>query len=307
MRKYKGIDVGRVVFACLIPILHIGFQSSVGIDITRQYLSRLGVPFFYAVSGMFLTSSIEKYGYNDALKRYVKRVGRMLLIWLIVYAPYILRPNISSIQNLLFKTPAFLWYLTGLIVASVPFCLIRNRKVLYVCTFTLYLFGTVYGDTYRWLLGGVPWYENIFLTTRNGIFFGLPLMCIGELTWKREKESISMLAISSVLLTAEITFVGTHAAQGDDRSMYLTLPFFILYLLLVLRNWHPEIDTSDWGGISSAIYLMQFGFITVGNMVINRLNIQTAWANWAVFVFVLIIPTVFYMLIKKTRLAKILF
>ena len=25
MREYKGIDIGRLVFACLIPFLHISF------------------------------------------------------------------------------------------------------------------------------------------------------------------------------------------------------------------------------------------------------------------------------------------
>lgn len=116
-----------------------------------------------------------------------------------------------------------------------------------------------------------------------------------------------MLVISSVLLATEITFVGTQAAPGDDRSMYLTLPLFIFYLLKAFRDWNPEIDNSDFGGISSAIYLMQFGIITVGSMALRYMNIQTSWANWGIYLLVLIIPTILYMLIKRTKLEKILF
>jgi len=132
-------------------------------------------------------------------------------------------------------------------------------------------------------------------------------MCAGELTWKKQKGSYPLLVISGVLLLIEITIVGIHAVPGDDRSMYLTLPFFIFYLVLVFRDWNPDIDSSNFGGISSAIYLMQFGIITVGNLVLRNINIQTPWANWGIYLLVLIIPTTLYMLIKRTKLARILF
>ena len=79
MRKYRGIEIGRLVFACLIPLLHIGMNGIVPF-VVQQYLARLGVPFFYAVAGMFLIKSIEKRGAFPALKQYAFSVGRMLLI-----------------------------------------------------------------------------------------------------------------------------------------------------------------------------------------------------------------------------------
>jgi len=68
LRKYKGIGAGRLLFACLIPLLHIGFEYGVGIDLVRQYISRLGVPYFFSVSGMFLINSIRNRGHIEALK-----------------------------------------------------------------------------------------------------------------------------------------------------------------------------------------------------------------------------------------------
>ena len=128
--------------ACLIPILHIAFPENIGVNIIRQYISRLGVPFFFAVSGMFLSRSMEKYGTNEALKRYLIRVGRVLLIWLIIYSPLLIMgaDSYSKLaQQIVFKTPAFLWYLSSLLFAAVPFCLVRNRKVLYGCAAVLYV------------------------------------------------------------------------------------------------------------------------------------------------------------------------
>lgn len=195
MRKYKGIDIGRVIFACLIPMLHINF-TGVGIEIIRQYLSRLGVPFFFVVAGMFLVKSIENKGNVEALKQYASKIGRILLVWLVIYLPILLlRQEGVTLQEFFFKTPAYLWYLTGLIAASVPFCLTRNRKMLFYASIILYVLGTLFSESYKWLIGGFPAYEAIFLTTRNGLFFALPLMCIGEQTWNKEKPSFPLLAL----------------------------------------------------------------------------------------------------------------
>ena len=310
MRKYKGIDIGRFIFACLIPILHIPFSDSVLIDIIRQYICRLGVPFFFAVSGMFLSKSIEKYGVNAALKRYLIRVGRVLLIWLLIYSPLLIRGSdsyLGLLQQIMFKTPAFLWYLTSLLVATIPFCLVKKRKALYGFALVLYIIGTLFGETYKWLLGGILWYENIFLTTRNGVFFGLPLLCVGELTWKAKRKSISIMIASGLALTAEIALVGAHAEKMDDRSMYLLLPLFIFALVLMLRDWSSKIDGRYLGGISSAIYVMQYGIITVGTMALQKMPLSGASAMWLVYIAVITIPTIFFWLLRNTKIVKIIF
>ncbi len=81
MKQYnKGLDIGRFVFALLIPFLHIPFADGIATEIIRQYFARLGVPYFFAVSGYFLSCSISTRGPDKALKRYLKRIGIMLLI-----------------------------------------------------------------------------------------------------------------------------------------------------------------------------------------------------------------------------------
>ena len=145
MRNYRGIDVGRVFFACLIPMLHIGLSGTV-VDFIRQYLSRLGVPFFFAVSGMFLAESINKRGHREACRRYVWNTGRLLLVWLIIYMPlFIFQSGGIPLREFLFRTPAYLWFLTSLLIAAIPFCLVRNRKALQYAAVPLYIWGTIFG------------------------------------------------------------------------------------------------------------------------------------------------------------------
>ena len=162
MRNLKGVDIGRIVFACLIPILHISIPNNTLIDVIRQYIARLGVPFFYAVSGMFLIYSLEQKGRYLAWITYSKRIGRILIIWLLIYLPILIYEKGIDLQLLVFKTPAYLWYLTGLLVASIPFCIWKNRDQLLVVSLVLYLIGTLYGDSYKWLIGGCPQYESEF-------------------------------------------------------------------------------------------------------------------------------------------------
>lgn len=307
MREYKGIDIGRVFFACLIPLLHIGIPGAVP-DVVKQFIARLGVPFFFAAAGMFLSRSAEKNGGAAALKKYALKIGRMLLIWLLIYLPILLlRQEGVKLQELLFKTPAYLWYLTALLAAAVPFCLVRNRKALLWVSLALYAFGTLFGETYRWLIGGFPAYEAIFLTTRNGIFFGLPMMCVGEASWKQKKTSWAGLGIAGAVCMAEIAVVGIFAAPTDDRSMYFALPGLIYFGVSALRNWNPKVDTTYLGGISSAIYVMQFGVITVVMKAAGLAGITGGWVGWLAWGLVLAVPTAFYLLLRKKRIVRILF
>lgn len=307
MRQYKGIDIGRIMFACMIPFLHIGIKGEIAY-ILSQYVARIGVPFFYAVAGMFLARSIERSSHIIALRKYAFKIGRMLILWLLIYLPILLlRQERMTVQEMLFKTPAYLWYLTGLLFAAVPFCLIKNRKALLIASLVLYTFGTLFGDTYRWLIGGFPVFEAVFLTTRNGLFFGLPLMCIGEATWGKQKTSFLGILLLGGILIAEITIVGLYVSPMDDRSMYLSLPGFIYFFVILFREWNPDLNTMYLGGISSAIYVMQFGVITILIKTAEILGVSGNWIYWIIWIMVIVFPTAFYMALRKTRLVKVVF
>lgn len=313
--EYRGVDVAKLVFACLIPLLHISFKDSVEIELVRQYIARLGVPFFFAVSGMMLTHSIQKRGKYEALRRYAKRLASLLVIWLVIYSPILLvsmqdEPNVF--QMLLFKTPAFLWYLTALLVASVPFCLIKSQYVLYFGSVLVYVWGTLMNGNYIWLTGGCAAYEQIFLTTRNGIFFALPFMCIGKLVINQnvsQKRTILWIGgvVALILLFLEITFVGTKISIGVDRSMYLMLPVVTYFLVRIILDINIPFDTQYFRGASSAIYLMQFGIITIMTYLLNKIRVEIQTESWLIYITLISVSCVLYWIIKNKRIVRHLF
>ena len=89
--------------------------------------------------------------------------------------------------------------------------------------------------------------------------------------------------------------------------MYLALPGLIYFLVIAFRNWGPEVNTTWFGGISSAIYVMQFGVITVFTKVAEVAGIRSSWVYWFAWLMVMIVPTAFYLLFRKTKVVKILF
>ena len=136
--RYTGIDICRVMFACLIPLLHISLPDSIPLYIVRQYVSRLGVPFFFAVSGMFLSKAFADRGNLAAMKKQLWRIGVMLCIWFCIYAPLFSRGR-YSINEYLFLTPGYLWYLSAMLFAVIPFCLIKNKSAKHGIAMILYI------------------------------------------------------------------------------------------------------------------------------------------------------------------------
>ena len=45
-KNYKSIDLFKFIFAILIVLMHINFNNNLMINVIKQYVSRLGVPFY---------------------------------------------------------------------------------------------------------------------------------------------------------------------------------------------------------------------------------------------------------------------
>ena len=54
IQQYRQIDFVKWIMACAIVLLHLPFDN-LWISIIQQYISRLGVPIFFAFSGFFVT------------------------------------------------------------------------------------------------------------------------------------------------------------------------------------------------------------------------------------------------------------
>lgn len=135
-RKYAGINLCKFVLACFIPFLHIEFyEITFIVDYIREYISRLGVPFFFAATGFLYAYRAVLDGNFNRAKRSIKKNFILLITWIIIYSPIFIitmrnEKFMEIIKQLLFRTPGFLWYITALCIALIPFSCIKNRVAL---------------------------------------------------------------------------------------------------------------------------------------------------------------------------------
>ncbi len=313
IRVYRGIDVGKLLFACLIPILHIPFSVSTDgiIFLIQQYISRLGVPFFYATSGLLLSNNLNNW---KNVRKYLMRIGFLLVFWVLIYMPIFIHQygvGVVFFQQILCKTPGYLWYLTGLLVATILMSVVPRKY--HVCLAAiLYIVGILLSESYSWIIGGRNIYHTLFLTSRNGLFFGFPFMIIGEIAVDRNIKMWlggGTLLLVSIIYTAEVTFIGNRVGTNNDRSFYVVMPLVVYYILLFLKQWNPNIETVHMRKISTAIYVMQFGMITMCSAAFNRLGFDYPdIANYLItYVVVIVLPALIYIALRKYRVTKYIF
>lgn len=290
-----------------------------------QYIARLGVPIFFVISGYFLGQKINDSSLDtDAIaKRYLSRITKLFSIWFILYLPAIIARGIINnegktwtlkvlliVQEILFKCPAYLWYLVALIVAIYPAVYLyqRNKYVSLILAAALYILGCL-GNTYLYVpVFSEIWdpYLNIFLTTRNGVFFAFPYLTLGIFLYGMSGgcKSGKMLVLGSIaswmIFAAEVSLASGWFQKGGDCSMYFSMPLVVVILFWIFKDLKIKLDrslASFLRRISTWIYCSQYFFITATLFVASRfLGVTNELLLWAM---VVVFDIIAFMLIHK--------
>ena len=215
-------------------------------------VSPLGVPIFFAISG-FLFFNKERN--TESLWKYVWRVSKLYLVWTIVYLPLVFRSyqkndmlNVAGMldfaQQFLFSGSYYhLWFLPSLIVAII-FVYFISKKIdncqLLIISVVLFIVGTLV-DTYSFLSPVFTWkaYKAIFLTTRNGLFFGIPYVAIGKIIADNKceiKRGMVLLSITAVILEG---YYLSFVVDKPIVNMSLSSLFFVPTLVIFALNLPP--------------------------------------------------------------------
>ncbi len=327
MRENISIDLFKYAFACMIPMLHIVSSNPIFLDMA-QYIARLGVPFFFAASGLFLGIKLKRdpdYKWTIA-KKYCKRIIGMFCIWEAIYAPFQLskifpvygvpRGVAIWLHDVVMCCPSYLWYLVATVIGVLLFVVTYQKRYALPLVAMLYILGTVM-NSYRPFLpecSVLGAYYQLFQTTRNGLFFGFPCIFLGSLVGDKEIQKRAMaigLLISSLLYVVEVSLVRGVVPASTDTSMYFTIPLVIFFLLRILvaadpcarfpfiRNQAPFLRHS-----STVIYVTQFGLIMAAVVLFNIVGFSSGWATWAV---VILLGTLTGAMTFKRKIGKVLF
>lgn len=218
--EYIYLDTLKFQLAILILLRHCGqglFElNSKYMSIIINVVSPLGVPTFFAVSGFLFFNKVRN---SNSICNYVWRVSKLYLVWTIIYLPLILheyqKKDMLNVAGMLDFTQQFLfsgsyyhlWFLPSLIVAIIAVYFISkkidNDKLL-IISVILFAVGTLV-DTYSFFSPVFTWkaYKAISLTTRNGLFFGIPYVAIGKFIADNKceiKKGMIFLSMTVIIL-----------------------------------------------------------------------------------------------------------
>lgn len=270
MRKYIIIDYFRIIAALMVIGIHTSpFNSLSKINIIFGYINfflvqvlfRIAVPFFFTITGYFLYKN-NTFSDSFRVKKTLIKLIKLYCIWSFLYFIYIISDQIIydlfNIDSLLILVKNFLlsgiflqlWYLNAIIVVIYLTNILLKKmdfvKILFI-SILLFIIG-IFADSYYYL---IPMdshlntlrniYESIFITTRNGLFFGMLFFNLGGLIDRikiKYKFKIKLLIASFLMLTLEVFILEYFDLSKDYNMMIFLIPvsFFLISVLLEYKK-----------------------------------------------------------------------
>lgn len=271
--EFLAVDYFRLIFAIGIVALHLkplhDINSLLNYFLTHV-LTRLGVPFFFLVSGFFLQKKLDDF---EKVKSYLVRLLQLYLVYTLLYLPQIVYGYIKGEDSFIHNALAFvrnfifvgsytqLWYFVGLMVATLLLYWFVNKlkfsdKQITAIVVILYVIGTIMNAYIQPLKKSINlpasqfaavdkrylllWlYFKVFDTTRNGIFFGLPYLFFGYLIAKNKEKiyrrNYFVLSLASLIVMTGEAFIVHEVFGGSGQDMLFTLlPTSVFVFLFVL-------------------------------------------------------------------------
>ena len=269
---YKYLDLFRIIAAVFVVAIHTSpFQSLSELSkifgyiniFTIQIVARVAVPFFFTASGFFLFGHIKSL-LTFKVRKYILKVIKLYFLWSLVYLPIRLAQiyvengiNLIGVLYLvrdIILTGTFtqLWFLNALVVSVFIIYMLLKKlnfySVLYI-SLGLYIFG-LFGDSYFGLSKNIIFlnnlfiiYNKIFVTTRNGLFFGMFFVMLGGLisNTKIEKSKLTLFLFlfSFFLMTIEVYLLKKFNIAKDFNMLIMLIPnvYFLFKYLVSLKHF----------------------------------------------------------------------
>ncbi|MGI3183835.1 acyltransferase family protein [Nioella aestuarii] len=265
--RYGGIDVARLALALLVVLAHCAtFQavSPAAHFLFNNGLARIIVPFFLLTTGYFFDRQMAK-----GLGPWLWRVGRVYVIWTLIFLPYILfLQEVTPMRLILTALFGYfhLWYLPALIGGMVVLYLARNLSdwALMALAAGLFIVGGViqYAENALLDFSTLSNHYDLLVITRNFLFYGFPYLALGTLLHRgrllansRPETRQWMVAGAGLLLLAE-TWLAYLAFSPEG---FFDLNFAAFLLTPILFVWARDLKIGnlpfDPRHLSMVIYL----------------------------------------------------
>ncbi len=264
--RNHSIDIFRYFCAILIVIIHTNPMADYSANISfgvSQILTRIGVPFFFAVAGYFYTQKFDKG--QKAFVPYVKKIFITYFIWSCVYllTEFISWGHgqlkgfaVTSVLNFFIKGSYYhFWFFPALIISTCIVTLmykIKLKKLLIPLGMVLYIVGCI-GCSYYTLGVRIPVLGTLFshpdfIIVRRIFLMGLPFFICGHLVniiqgkllKSDNKKLFVFLFVSAFVWLAEIVLVIKAELQSNIIITFGLFLLVIAVMLILLKNPLPK-------------------------------------------------------------------
>ena len=290
-RYYYSIDIMKYICAIMVLCIHMApFEqiSPLLNDIWGSVICRVAVPFFFISSGFFF---FKKEGNRKKnFMAYAKRILILYGIYTVVYLGVLLIKNqlkspVRIVQEILFSGVCIhLWYFVAVIVGIGMIILLEklvSEKAIMIISITTYMIGTLSSTYYSLLFEGnmigdvISKYMEIFLSVRNGIFFGMIFVMLGKFMINREEKIVNkslafwivLFGIAMCVMCVEGIAINKLTTKVYGRDLFLVLPlcaYAMFGLILKMNQYIKNVHGSICGylrNISTLFYAMHYVFI----------------------------------------------
>ncbi len=255
-----SIDIFRYVCAIMVVAIHTSPFSEINKElgyIFTEIIPRIGVPFFFAVTGYFYIQKLEKA--QKPFFAYFIRLISTYFLWSLLYyfIAFIRRGNLNLKDFIVNSVYSFIitgsyyhfWFFPALIFAvcfTTFLFKIKCDKVLIPLSIFLYIIGC-FGCSYYEIGIQIPILRNLFLSPhfnliRRVLLMGVPFFVSGYLVYKIKSRNITM----NKLLCGEVMAVAIWLVEiyivrmlKWEVNIIVTFGLYLLVtvtLLILLEN-----------------------------------------------------------------------
>lgn len=319
-KYYPAIDIMKLVCSILVIAVHtnpLRPQFPFGNFILINVFGRIIVPFFFISTSFFFAQQLYKKG-DGYFKPYIMKLIKMYLIWFIIYIPFglyrlpeMIQMEITPliwvgviVEGLLFHGSYFhLWYIAALIVGITLVYFLQKKisfKWIFVISSILFLFGL--SETYIDVVKHIPIFNSItdfyfqwFITTRNGVFFGMMFISLGfELAKEKPMIKIKRPGMLSIiffaLLLIEAVLLREFSEPLNYNMLLMQIPFtvcFFEYLKTIqFKQYKVPKSFSEY---NTKFYLTHAMFLELIPLALIPLHATVLWdQGWFRFFSVLL-------------------
>ena len=288
-KTYDSIDLMKFLLCFLVIALH-------QVPILNHYeivecVSRTAVPLYFITSGFLFFGRYTENHNKNYLKKYIRRLAKLYLVWFIVLLPVTLWYQkwltygfvgclLAFVTNLFFGSTFFAsWYLMALILGTLLVVLIDEKlgnKWLLVISSIAYAYCCLCGAYGKLVnipkLGPLSYPYNSFPVSLLWISLG-KMIAEQRIRAPEQKDLIAAIILSGILYGGEcFLFLSNGWAERVESSFMLVPVCFFLFLFVLNANISVK-NALLFRSMSTSVYCMHGSVAIVVRSVFKRLGL----------------------------------